>query len=835
MSQENHFSSTLDATIESSSASAQFPVQGMTCAACAASIEQVLNKLPSVQAHVNFASEQVHATYDPHRISTDALIESVHKAGFSVPRASATLDIAGMTCASCAAGIEASLNALPGVHAVVNFASAKARADYPAGLIDVPTLIERVRHAGYDASESREADDADMAAREMREKQAWRKQLGLFSVAVVLTLPLLAQMFFMFGETSHGEMSMDGLPRWLQWLLATPVQCWIGARFYQAAFKSLRAGRANMDVLVVLGTSAAYIHSAVLTAFSLPGHVYFEASAAIITLILLGRLLEARAKRKTSSAIRGLLQLRPKRAKLERDGQLIDVDAGSLQVGDIFVVVAGESVPVDGEVLSGNSRVDEAMLSGESMPVSKEPGSRIYAATVNQLGMLRVKATGVGAQTMLAQIIRMVDEAQGSKAPIQHLVDKIASIFVPVVIAVAVLTFAATWWISGAFATALVHAVAVLVIACPCALGLATPTAIMVGTGLGARHGILIRNAEVLERARSLRSLVLDKTGTLTRGRPELTDVWVAAGISTGYALQIAASLESGSDHPLARAITGHAQRESVEVLAVASLDTVPGKGLRGRIGSSEVMLGSPRWLAECNVTVDATLTSMLDTLWAQAKTVVGLAVDGRAVAWLAIADPLRETSHAAVARFNARGLAVMMLTGDNPHTAEALAAQVGITQFRAEVLPQHKADEVRRLQATLGGHVGMVGDGINDAPALAAADVSFAMGAGSDIAVKAADVVLIHGDLNGVATAIELSTATLRKVRQNLFFAFFYNVLGIPLAALGLLNPVIAGAAMALSSVSVVTNSLLLNRWRPSGSGVRTDHKTVSFKRVTP
>ncbi|RDD83220.1 Cu(2+)-exporting ATPase [Dyella tabacisoli] len=787
----------------------------MTCAACAGSIERVLNKLPSVHARVNFASEQVQVDYDHSQVSPDTLIESIGKAGFSVPQASVTLAITGMSCASCAVSIETSLNQLPGVTATVNFASAKAHVAYTEGLMEVRKLIERIRQAGYDATEQREVDDAEMAAREVREKKAWRQQLGMFAVAAALTLPLLLQMFFMLGDTQHGEMSMDLLPRWLQWLLATPVQLWIGAGFYRAAFKSLRAGRANMDVLVVLGTSAAYLYSAVLTAFSWTGHVYFEASAAIITLILLGRLLEARAKRKTSSAIRALLRLRPKRAKLERDGQLIEVDAGSLRMGDIFVVAAGESIPVDGEVLGGHSRVDEAMLSGESMPVSKAPGSRIYAATVNQLGMLRAKATGVGADTLLAQIIRMVDEAQGSKAPIQHLVDKIASVFVPVVIAIALLTFAITWWVSGAFATALVHAVAVLVIACPCALGLATPTAIMVGTGLGARHGILIRNAEVLERARSLRSLVLDKTGTLTRGRPELTDVLIADDTSIPQVLQWAATLEGGSDHPLARAITRRAQDESVTLLAVDTLETVPGKGIRGLVGDSEVILGSPAWLAECSVVVDTELDGKLDALLAQAKTVVGLAVNGRAKAWLAITDPLRETAHAAVARLKASGLAVLMLTGDNRHTAAAIAEQVGITQFHAEVLPQHKADQVRQLQTTLGGHVGMVGDGINDAPALAAADVSFAMGAGSDIAVSAADVVLIHGDLNGVATAIELSAATLRKVRQNLFFAFFYNVLGIPLAAFGLLSPVIAGAAMALSSISVVSNSLLLNRWR--------------------
>jgi P-type Cu+ transporter len=680
-----------------------------------------------------------------------------------------------------------------------------------------------VRRAGFDATPTREIDAAELQARAARDEAQWRRELLVLVVAALLTAPLFAQMAAMFGLVSpgaapagavHGEL----LPRWLQWALATPVQFWAGARFYRAAWKALRGGSANMDVLVVLGTSAAYGYSAVVTAFGLHEHVYFEASAAIVTLILLGRLLEARARRKTSSAIRALLQLRPKTARVERDGQVFEVDAGSLVVGDIFVVAAGEAVPVDGEVIGGASSVDESMLSGESLPVTKEIGSRVHAATLNQSGVLRARATGVGADTLLAQIIRMVDEAQGSKPPIQHLVDRIAGVFVPTVVAIALITFAATWLVTGVFATALVHAVAVLVIACPCSLGLATPTAIMVGTGLSARAGILIRNADVLERARSVRALIVDKTGTLTEGRPQVTDVFAADAQAERETLALAAAIETGSAHPLARAITQRAAEDGIAIGSVDGFDTVAGKGVLGHVDGRAVVLGAPAWLDELHgaqAATDAVLAARIAQAQAEGKTVVGVLANGAVVGYLAIADRLRSSARDAVALLQSRGIAVLMLTGDNQRTAAAIAAQAGIARFRAEVLPAHKAEEVKRLQAEVGPHVGMVGDGINDAPALAAADASFAIGAGSDVAIESADVVLVRGDLHGVADAIDLSAATLRKIRQNLFFAFIYNVLGIPLAAFGLLDPVIAGAAMALSSVSVLSNSLLLNRWR--------------------
>jgi len=728
--------------------------------------------------------------------------------------ATLTLEITGMSCAACARSIERVLGATPGIlKGNVNLASHKAQVEYTPGLIEIPAIIARIGKAGFGAHEARGMDADALSARDAHERAQWRRELVLFIIAASLTAPLFAQMFTMFdfGNPGHSLRGVhdEWLSRWVQLALATPVQFWIGARFYRAGWKALRTGSANMDVLVALGTSMAWAFSAVVTVFGLADqHVYFEASAAIITLVLLGRLLEARARRKTTSAIRALLDLSPKTAKVERDGKLIEVETATLAIGEIVVIAAGESVPVDGVVVSGASSVDEAMLSGESMPVSKAPGDQVFAATLNQSGLLRARASSVGAQTVLAQIVRMVDQAQGSKAPIQALADRISAIFVPAVALVATITLAVTWLVTGVFATALVHAVAVLVIACPCALGLATPTAIMVGTGLGARHGILIRNAEVLERARVLNTLVVDKTGTLTEGRPVVTGLYPAADTSERELLFLAATLETGSRHPLARAIVERAEAAGVTPGQVEAFDTLAGKGVQGRVDGRHIQLGKPGWIGGD--------TPEISRLQSAGNTVIVLAADERSIGHIAIADRLRASSRAAVQRLKARGIHPVMLTGDNPHTARAIAEQVGIEDFSAEVLPQDKAEHLQRLQRERGPHVGMAGDGINDAPALAAADVSFAIGGGSDIAVDTADVVLMRGDLGGVATAIELSKASVRKIRQNMFFAFFYNTLGIPLAAFGLLNPVIAGAAMAMSSVCVLGNSLLLNRWKP-------------------
>jgi Cu+-exporting ATPase len=559
------------------------------------------------------------------------------------------------------------------------------------------------------------------------------------------------------------------------------------------------------------GTSMAWAYSFAVTVADLHHqHVYFEASATVITLVLLGKILEARAKAKTSAAIEALARLQPQTARIERGGDLVDVPVATLIPGDVFVVRAGEAVPVDGEVVDGVSSANESMLTGESLPVTKAGGDKVYAATINGDGLLRCRATGVGSHTLLAGIIRLVEEAQGSKAPVQRLADKVAAIFVPVVVAIALLTFVAWWALAGDFTQALVNAVAVLVIACPCALGLATPTAIMVGTGQGAKAGVLIRNAVALELAEKLKVLVVDKTGTLTEGRPEVTDVVKVGADDTAVLLHLVASLEQGSTHPLASAIVAKARAEGLSLATPQNVVTSAGQGMAGDVDGRRAVAGSVAWIkAQGGYAPEA------ETLATSGRSVVAVMADGALIGLIGIADPLRATSKDAVARLNRLGVEVVMLTGDNAGTAQAVAGEAGIARFEAEVLPGDKAAAVQKLKQG-GTLVGMAGDGINDAPALAAADVSFAMAAGSDVAMQAADVTLMRDDLNGVADAISLSRATLAKIRQNLFFAFIYNVLGIPLAALGMLNPVIAGAAMAMSSVSVVSNSLLLKNWKP-------------------
>ncbi len=717
-----------------------------------------------------------------------------------------TIDLAveGMTCAACAARLEKQLNRLPGVEAVVNFAAERARIRYVVGATDTERLLATVAKTGFAASLARDDTRADEKARKLA---AYRRELVLFWVSAALTLPLVAQMLFMFGTETHADI----VPRWLQLALATPVQLWIGGRFYRGAWNALRNRAGNMNVLVALGTSMAWGYSVAVT---LGGwahqHVYFEASATVITLVLLGKLLEARAKARTSAAIEALVRLQPQTARLERDGQLVDVPVAQLIPGDVFVVRPGEAMPVDGEVLDGTSNANEAMLTGEAMPVAKAPGSRVFAATVNGEGLLRCRATGVGAHTLLAGIIRLVEEAQGSKAPVHRLADRVSAVFVPVVVAIACATFIGWWLVSGDFSAAMVNAVAVLVIACPCALGLATPTAIMVGTGQGARAGVLIRNAEALELAEKIGVLAVDKTGTLTEGRPVVTEV---AGADGRRLLKLAAGLEQGSTHPLAAAIVARAKDEGIELDVPQNMEAVVGRGVRGDVGGQRVRVGSPAWFAleELAVPPEAAM------LQQQGRSVIAVAVGDEVLGLIGVADPLRASSRRAVGRLQRLGVEVVMLTGDNAGTAAAIAREAGITRYEAEVLPGDKAAAVNRLKAGNGGRrVGMAGDGINDAPALAAADVSFAMGAGSDVAMQAADVTLMRDDLNGVADAISLSRATLSKIRQNLFFAFIYNVLGIPLAVFGLLNPVVAGAAMAASSVSVVGSSLLLKNWKP-------------------
>lgn len=710
-------------------------------------------------------------------------------------RSAVDLAIGGMTCAACASRIEKVLNRLPQVEASVNFATERAHIGFDPATADLGTFVEAIRKAGYEVLAPERERAGEAAAEPAKER------LHLYA-AIALSLPLLLQMLPMaFGR--HDLM----LPAWLQLVLSAAVQFWIGARFYASAWHALRGGGANMDVLIVLGTSAAWLYSAVVTVAGVAGHVYFEASAAIITLVLLGKRLESRARHQASAAIRELMQLAPALARVERGGGIVESAVGSVVPGEIFHLRPGDSVPVDGEVLEGQSSLDESMLTGESAPVEKSHGARVFAGTLNNQGWLRCRATSVGADTALAAIIRLVEQAQGSKAPIQRLADRVAGVFVPAVLLVAAGTFAA-WLVAGAeLATALINAVAVLVIACPCALGLATPTAIMVGTGRGARAGVLIRNAAALELAGRLDVIALDKTGTLTQGRPEVAALEPFAPVSESELLSVAAGIEHGSEHPLARAVCRAADARGIAPAAVERFEAVPGAGARARLAGSELLLGSPGFLATQGIALDA---ARVERLAAGGRTVVALARDREPLGLIAVSDRLRAGSPHAVARLQALGLDVVMLTGDNESTARAIASACGIDRVVAGLLPAQKLRAIEQERAA-GRIIGMVGDGVNDAPALAAADVGFAIGAGAGAAIEAADVTLMRSDLASVADAIDLSRATLAKVRQNLFFAFLYNVLGIPLAAFGLLDPVVAGAAMALSSVSVVGNSLLL------------------------
>ncbi len=711
------------------------------------------------------------------------------------------LQIVGMRCASCSARLEKSLNLLPHVSAVVNLATEKASITFDPTLTKVDELIQTVRDTGFDAHVAR-----DFAAEKEERLQHYKYERMQFFISLALISPLL------LGMVSALFDSHLMLPVWAQWLLATPVQFWIGARFYRGAWSSLKHGSGNMDLLVALGTSAAYFLSVAIVVLDIHQPVYFESSAVLITLVLMGKLLEMRAKAKASDAIEKLIQLQPKIAHVERDGEVLDVSVGQLRPDDIFIVRPGENVPVDGVVLEGVSALDESMLTGESMPQTKYANDKVYAATLNQQGMIKCRATAVGSHTQLAAVVRLVEQAQGSKAPIQKLADQISGIFVPIVLVLAAVTFYIWFHAEGDFSYALINAVSVLVIACPCALGLATPITVVVASGLAAREGILVKDAAALERAHKLSVLVLDKTGTLTEGKPALTDLRPSAASSVGELLRIAVSLAQHSTHPLSAAIVEHAQSQATMALPITDFNESPGSGLRANLDGASYLLGSPAFAAQQGVAIDEASTHALQQ---QGKSVIAVAREHVLLGYIAFADKIRPSSRIAVERLREMGVRVVMLSGDNAATAKAIAHQAGIDEFIAEVSPQDKARYVTSFKAkkTL---VGMVGDGINDAPALAAADVSFAMKSGSDIAIEAADITLMRNDLNGVADAIDLSHVTLSKIRQNLFFAFAYNVLGIPLAALGLLNPMIAGGAMAMSSVSVVSNALLLKQWRP-------------------
>lgn len=797
-------------------------VGGMTCAACSARVEKVLRQQEGViEANVNLATNRAAVTFDPKVITIEQIIKSVTDTGYEAQpadMAKAEFKVGGMTCAACSAGLEKTLQRVPGVYqASVNLAAERATIHYDRAVTDVKVLMAAVADAGYTAEALQAEPDGDRE-QEARAREI-KRQRNLFVISAVLSAPLLLVMFDMIFNFSLPALFHAPL---VQFIFATPVQFLVGWSFYKGAYRSLKSGSANMDVLVALGTSAAYFLSVYNTFFVpvAPGempHLYFESSAVIITLILLGKYLEARAKGKTSEAIRKLMGLQAKTARVVRDEQEIDVPISDVVVGDIVVVRPGEKIPVDGEVVSGTSSVDESMLTGESIPVDKGPGDLVVGATINKHGAFRFRATKVGADTALAQIIKVVEDAQGSKAPIQRMADTISGIFVPVVVGIATLTFIVWYLVTGNAEQAIINMTAVLVIACPCALGLATPTSIMVGTGKGAENGILFKGGEHLENAHRVQDVILDKTGTITKGEPAVTDVivfpdWRGAEEEL---LTLAASVEQASEHPLGQAIVNHAKEKGLELAVAADFQAIPGHGIVARAADKQVLVGNRKLLKEQGIDFESHLET-LEQLEEQGKTAMLVATDGQAAGIIAVADTVKPESAAAIAALQDMGLGVYMITGDNWRTARAIAEQVGIQQDHvfAEVLPEHKAEAVQKLRDS-GRVVAMVGDGINDAPALATADVGLAIGTGTDVAMEAADITLMRGNLQSIVSAIRLSRLTLRNIKQNLFWAFFYNSLGIPVAALGLLNPIVAGAAMAFSSVSVVTNALRLRTVR--------------------
>lgn len=744
-----------------------------------------------------------------------------------------SLKLRGMSCAACANSIETAIKAVPGVSACnVNFGIGQASVTYNPAQTDLATIQKAVAEAGYaaepidDAMTSSGADDAERASQQAEARDLRRK---IWLGGVVSAILIFGSLPMMTG------LSLPWIPMWLHdsWLqaiLAAPVQFWCGKSFYINSQKALKRHTATMDTLIALGTSAAYFYSVVVTLFprlltaqGLAPDVYYETAAVVITLILLGRLFENRARGETSAAIRKLIGLQAKTARIVRQGQELEVAIDRVRVGDLVIVRPGESIPVDGEVVDGSSAVDEAMVTGESVAVQKQPGDEVIGATINKTGSFKFRVTRIGNDTFLAQIVRLVQQAQGSKAPIQKLADRVTGWFVPVVIAIAILTFIVWYNLMGNVTLALTTTVGVLIVACPCALGLATPASILVGTGKGAENGVLIKGADSLELAHKLQIIAIDKTGTLTQGQPNVTDLVTIEGtaISRTELLKLVASVEQNSEHPLASAVMQSARAEQVEIADVREFEAIAGSGVAGRVGDRTVRIGTERWLTELGITTDA-LAAQSDSLERSAKTVIWIAVDARVQGIMAIADPLKASAADAVRALQRLGLEVVMLTGDNRSTAESIAQQVGITQVLAEIRPDQKAATIAQLQAG-GKLVAMVGDGINDAPALAQADVGIALGTGTDVAIAASDITLISGDLQGIVTAIQLSRATMRNIRQNLFFAFVYNIAGIPIAAgilfplFGwLLSPIVAGAAMAFSSVSVVTNSLRLRNFRP-------------------
>jgi len=812
---------------------AHIHITGMTCTTCAATIEKGLAETPGVeQANVSFASEKAIVEYDPAKVDLTKIKDTISQIGYGVATKKSIFPVGGMTCASCVARVEGALSSVPGViSANVNLASEKATVEYTEGT-GIADLRQAVKDAGYElGSETETLEDVTIAAQ--RELRGVRNR---FIFAAILASLIMALMW---------APSFAGKP-YLLWTLATPVQFWAGWRFYRGAWGALRHKTADMNTLVAVGTSAAYFYSAIAVLF--PGlftaaevelGLYFDTSAMIITLILLGRFLETRARGQTSETIKKLIGLNPKIALVIRDGEEREISIEDVQVGDLILVRPGERVPVDGIIREGYSSIDESMITGESIPLEKKVDDEVIGASINKTGSFKFEATKVGKDTTLAQIIRLVDEAQGSKAPIQRLADVIASYFVPIVIGIATITFI-VWYFAGpspALTYAILNFVAVLIIACPCAMGLATPTAIIVGTGKGAEHGILIRNAETLERSHKIRTVLLDKTGTLTQGEPKVTDIIALPSSSQDEILRLAASAEHGSEHPLGEAIVKAALGKKLEISLASDFNAIPGHGVEASVEGKKLLLGNLRLMSEKSLSLNG-LGEEAEQLRAKGKTVMFLGIDNHIAGIVALADTLKPNAKAAMDALHNMGIEVMMLTGDNQRTAEAIAQQVGIDRVLAEVLPEHKAQEVKRLQQE-GKVVAMVGDGINDAPALAQADVGIAIGTGTDVAMETGDITLIRGDLTGITTAVSLSKRTMRTIKQNLFWAFAYNTALIPVAAgvlylafgntgvpsglhfilgdYGFLNPILAAVAMAASSLTVVSNSLRLKRFKPA------------------
>ncbi|MFC1924664.1 heavy metal translocating P-type ATPase [Chloroflexota bacterium] len=811
-------------------------ISGMTCATCAANLEKGLAETPGVEeAGVNFASEKASIKYDPSQVDLAVIKNTISELGYEMVTKKSIFPVGGMTCASCVSHVEHALSGVSGVVSVnVNLASEKATVEYIEGT-RIADMKRAVEEAGYELGDEA-ATLEDVTTTAQREIHSIRNRF-IFAAALGLSIMIIG-----WSPSFSGK-------AYLLWALATPVQFWAGLRFYRGAWGALKHRTTDMNTLVAVGTSTAYFYSVVAVLFpdlfvakGLEPHLYFDTSAMIVALILLGRFLESRAKGQASGAIKNLIGLQPRSAVVIRDGQEMSIPIDDVLSGDLVLVRPGERIPVDGIIRQGHSSIDESMITGESIPVEKREGDEVIGATINKTGSFQFEATKVGKDTTLAQIVRMVEEAQGSKAPIQRLADVIASYFVPIVIGISIVTFI-IWYFAGpdpVLTYALLNLVTVLIIACPCALGLATPTAIMVGTGKGAENGVLIRSAEALERAHKIDTVLLDKTGTLTYGEPRVTDVIAIPSVSQAELLRLAASAEHGSEHPLGEAIVREALDRELELTTASDFNAIPGHGIEAIIGGKKLLLGNLKLMQDEGLALDG-LEEEANRLWTEGKTVMFLSSDSQVTGMIAVADTIKPDAEKTVQALHRMGIEVVMITGDNRRTAEAIARQVGIDRTVAEVLPEHKALQVKSLQEE-GKTVAMVGDGINDAPALAQADVGIAIGTGTDVAMETGEITLIRGDLSGIVTAISLSKRTMGTIKQNLFWAFAYNTSLIPVAAgvlylafgqsgvpsgirfilgdYGFLNPILAAAAMAASSVTVVMNSLRLRRFKPARFG---------------